>query len=169
MLAIFMKKYKIPSLICTLAFLSLTTINFTSCLKQRQPNVYKFPTKAFEGSLLSTINEEPFTPGEWPQAHWWLMFGDSQLDKLISKGLSDNPSIKIAQARVKIANYAARAAGSALWPTLELETDITRSRTSKTGTIASIASTSPQPQLLLLLQLLLLVPQALFLRRQKLI
>lgn len=143
MLARPMKKYKIPSLISTLAFLSLITINFTSCLKQRQPNIYEFPTRALEESLLSTINEGPFTPGEWPQAHWWLMFGDNQLNMLISKALSDNPGIKIAQARVKIANYAARAAGSALWPTLELETDIARSRTSKTGTIASIASSSP--------------------------
>ncbi|HWU74768.1 MAG TPA: TolC family protein, partial [Sphingomonas sp.] len=36
-------------------------------------------------------------------AHWWTAFGDPQLDRLIAMGLSDNPTLEKALARVRAA------------------------------------------------------------------
>lgn len=115
-------------------------IGLSGCVKRHYPDVYDAPEMALQESTENALYSAPFRPGDWPSVYWWLMFNDAQLDLLIQKALADNPDIKIAQARIRLANYAAQAAGSPLWPTLGLEADITRYRVSKTGAIASIAS-----------------------------
>lgn len=122
-----------------LIFIALV-FTFSGCLKRHYPDVYEMPECTVQASTDKALTEAPFIPGEWPNIYWWLMFNDLQLNELMAKALSDNPDIKIAQSRIRLANYAASAAGSPLWPTLGLEADTTRYRVSKTGAIAAIAS-----------------------------
>src|SRR5690606_39041942 len=37
----------------------------------------------------------------WPQAQWWKVYGDPQLDTLIDQALAGNPNLRIAEARVR--------------------------------------------------------------------
>src|SRR4051812_10658936 len=37
----------------------------------------------------------------WPKDAWWKAFGDPQLDRLMTAALADNPSLKVAAARVR--------------------------------------------------------------------
>lgn len=133
---------KIPKTLSKfLIFLSLTTpLIVSGCLKRHYPDVYELPEHALQESTSQTSGEAPFIPGEWPNVYWWLMFNDLQLNALINKALADNPTIKIAQARIRLANYAAQAAGSPLWPSIGFQADVTRYRVSKTGAIAGFAS-----------------------------
>lgn len=119
----------IISLLSSLLFLS-------SCIvKQIYPDVFESPEGALQQATDPLYEEGPFVPGDWPNTHWWLMFNDLQLNEYMYRALRDNPDLKIAQARIRMASYAAAAAGSPLWPTLGLETDSTRFRISKTGAI----------------------------------
>lgn len=122
-----------------LFILLLATGTLSGCLKRHYPDVYESPEAALQ-IAADQANTLPFLPGDWPNAYWWLMFRDEQLNSLMNQALSDNPSIKIALARIRLANYVASAAGSPLWPSIGLEADVTRYRISKTGAIADIAS-----------------------------
>lgn len=54
------------------------------------------------------------TEVDWPVQNWWQQFGDATLTQLINQALSDNPSLKLAQARISKANAAAGLAQSNL-------------------------------------------------------
>jgi NodT family efflux transporter outer membrane factor (OMF) lipoprotein len=47
---------------------------------------------------------------------WWRDFGDAQLDRLVAQALEDNPSLKVAQARIVKARAAVEAAHAAELP-----------------------------------------------------
>ncbi len=123
-----------------LFYLIIVLCTVSSCVKRYYPEVYELPETALGDALYRSGSDAPFLPGEWPQTNWWLMFNDCQLNALMYKALSDNPNIKIAQARIRLANFAAQSAGSPLWPSFGLNGDDIRYRISKTGAIADFAS-----------------------------
>lgn len=53
------------------------------------------------------------------QAQWWRQFGDSLLDQLVEQALANNAQVATVTARVSEARSLARAAGGALWPSLD--------------------------------------------------
>ncbi|MDO9421150.1 MAG: efflux transporter outer membrane subunit [Herminiimonas sp.] len=63
---------------------------------------------------------------QWPQLEWWHAYGDPQLDMLIATALADNPSLHIAEARVRQAQAFAGMAESATLPTVGASTSMTR-------------------------------------------
>ena len=71
------------------------------------------------------------SPAAWPQKNWWKRLGDGQLDGLIDEALRDSPDMQIASARAHQATAAAGAANAARMPTLNAESDVTRSRLSR--------------------------------------
>lgn len=112
----------------------------SSCVKRHYPDVYELPAEALQENMQDAYCAAPFLPGDWPSLYWWHMFQDSQLNELMQRALWDNPNLKTAQARVRLAFFSAQATGSPLWPSIGLEADITRYRVSKTGAIAGFAS-----------------------------
>lgn len=54
--------------------------------------------------------------GVWPASGWWHSFNDPQLDSLIEETLAGNPSLKEADARIRLALAAAGAARSSQMP-----------------------------------------------------
>jgi multidrug efflux system outer membrane protein len=42
----------------------------------------------------------------WPEARWWTLYGDPQLDKLIDQALRESPTVKIAATRISSAQAA---------------------------------------------------------------
>jgi len=58
--------------------------------------------------------------GEWPTEHWWLAYGDPQLDRLIDEALANAPSMAQAGARLREAAARSALAGAARLPVLGL-------------------------------------------------
>lgn len=54
--------------------------------------------------------------GDWPSDRWWLAYQDEGLTRLIEDGLARSPSLKDAEARVKIAQALSGQSGAALSP-----------------------------------------------------
>lgn len=71
---------------------------------------------------------------EWPANGWWRQFDDPALSALIERALAGNPSLQLAEARVRKAQAVAGIAESALWPQLTASADSTRQRLSEFGT-----------------------------------
>jgi NodT family efflux transporter outer membrane factor (OMF) lipoprotein len=66
--------------------------------------------------------------GTWPSQDWWTAFGDVQLDRLIEAGLAGSPSLKVAEARTRLALAAASSAEAARLPQIALSGSSTRER-----------------------------------------
>jgi NodT family efflux transporter outer membrane factor (OMF) lipoprotein len=66
---------------------------------------------------------------------WWRDFGDAQLDRLVTQALQDNPSLKLAQARLERAQSLTETARAASLPQVNGQLDISRQRFSATGII----------------------------------
>ena len=73
------------------------------------------------------------TTTAWPKENWWNDFHDTQLEQLIERALSDSPSIKIAQARVDLAQQDARITRAVNQPQLGLNASVSRDRHSENG------------------------------------
>jgi len=73
----------------------------------------------------------PTPSPDWPAADWWRLFGDAQLDKLIETADAGNPSIGIAEARVRQAQQAAAFVGADTDPNLALNGNLNRQRYSE--------------------------------------
>ncbi|WP_227470706.1 efflux transporter outer membrane subunit [Massilia sp. YMA4] len=62
----------------------------------------------------------------WPRDEWWKAFGDPQLDRLMAAALADNPTLKVAQARVRQAEALAGVANAATLPKVDASASSTR-------------------------------------------
>ena len=65
-------------------------------------------------------------------AEWWTLFGDEELNRLVTRALENNHDLKAAFARMEAAEAAAREAGSEFLPGVDLTGSSTRSRSSGT-------------------------------------
>jgi NodT family efflux transporter outer membrane factor (OMF) lipoprotein len=54
----------------------------------------------------------------WVNTPWWEMFHDPQLNCLIKQGLCNSPTMKIAQARLRLAQSMTSEASANLWPNI---------------------------------------------------
>ncbi len=66
---------------------------------------------------------------------WWQGFGDPQLNQLIDTALANNPSLKIAQARIRRAGAGVSLAGASDGPQLGATLDATRQKFTANGAI----------------------------------
>lgn len=62
----------------------------------------------------------------WPSVQWWQRYQDPQLNTLIEHAIADNPSLDIAEARVRMANAAVRGARAVQWPQINAQYRMTR-------------------------------------------
>ncbi len=72
-----------------------------------------------------------------PKKEWWKAFGDKQLDELEANCLKDNPSLKVAVARLDQALAESNAHAASLAPTVALSANASRSRTSANRPLAN--------------------------------
>src|SRR5262245_23283993 len=49
----------------------------------------------------------------WPETRWWTRYRDAALDRLVDQALAGQPSLHIAQARMRVAEAAMRSADAA--------------------------------------------------------
>ena len=75
-----------------------------------------------------TLAPATIDPAAWPADGWWHTYGDPQLDALVTEALQSNPTLQIAQARLRAAQGQAIAAGAARLPSTALNAEVTRQR-----------------------------------------
>ncbi len=68
-------------------------------------------------------------------AQWWRELGDPQLDLLIEQALANNPSLKIAQARLARAQAGAQAVEASAGPQLGVAVDVTHQKYTANGAV----------------------------------
>ena len=84
--------------------------------------------------LQSTAARTPATTEPMAQGvAWWGSFGDAQLDALVQKALSNQPNLRLAQARVARAQALAGVVGSADLPTVTASAEAMRQRITANG------------------------------------
>lgn len=68
-------------------------------------------------------------------AEWWRDFGDEQLNGLVARALQNNPSLKLAQARLARAQAVTEVADAATLPQLNGQLDLTRQKYTSNGAV----------------------------------
>lgn len=68
-------------------------------------------------------------------AEWWREFGDETLNRLVAQSLQDNPSLKLARARLARAQAVTEVASAARLPQLNGQLDMTRQRYTANGAV----------------------------------
>lgn len=69
----------------------------------------------------------------WPDREWWKRFQDSELDALITEAQNSNHDLKAAAARIAQARATAGIVGTALYPSVTLAADVTRTKSAGKG------------------------------------
>ena len=69
------------------------------------------------------------------KSDWWRDFGDAQLNVWVEAALANNPSLKLAQARLGRANAVTEVANAATQPQLNAQVDVTRQRYTANGAV----------------------------------
>ena len=77
-------------------------------------------------------------------AKWWSVFGDAELDRLITVALADNPDIAIAVSRVRQARLAEITARARGLPAITADANVSRVDFSKNGGFAALARSFSQ-------------------------
>ena len=71
----------------------------------------------------------------WPSERWWTAWGDAGLDAIVDQALAGSPSLTSAEARVRLAQAAADAAGAARRPQASLSVELTDQRFTENGLV----------------------------------
>jgi NodT family efflux transporter outer membrane factor (OMF) lipoprotein len=71
----------------------------------------------------------------WPAERWWADWGDAGLDAIVEQALAGAPSLQSAEARVRLAQAAADAAGAARQPQASLSVELTDQRFTENGLV----------------------------------
>ncbi|CCG41996.1 efflux transporter outer membrane subunit [Magnetospirillum molischianum] len=116
----------------SVATTSLIALIVTGCASwdeiDRQSAMTDANTLAIAGTAGPSTEAAP-----WPAEDWWNGYRDEQLNRLIREALSGNPSIKVAEARIRRAEALAGLADSALYPHLDAGASIIDQRFNENG------------------------------------
>jgi NodT family efflux transporter outer membrane factor (OMF) lipoprotein len=79
-------------------------------------------------SARAALASAPLSPAAWPARDWWKRYGDGQLDALIAEAFAGNPSLRVADARVRQAAAFAGLAEAAQAPQMGAAAGSSRQR-----------------------------------------
>ena len=115
-----MKKMTWLALVCVTALLSAC-----ADMGNIKPQARQLDANTLEGGKQLAVSNAAIA-AQWPKTEWWHAYGDPQLDSLIATALADNPSLHIAEARVRQAQAFAGLAEAATLPAVGASTSMTR-------------------------------------------
>lgn len=90
------------------------------CLSACVPDLGLMP-EFLQPQTLGTEKALGEAKGEWPVDRWWLAYGDPELNRLEDEAVEGAPDLKIAEARLREADAAARQSGANLFPSLSFD------------------------------------------------
>ena len=111
----------------TLAVILLASCALVGPNYERPPA--ELPTQFSESASTANAANVPISNT------WWELYNDPVLNDLVSKALRNNTDIKLAVARIEEADAFLREVGSALLPTVDLDSSASRSRASTIGPV----------------------------------
>lgn len=128
-----------------LPIICFSLLIFSGCVPLAEKDYpIALPAKALE-SAVATADPSVFSDSsEWLNCPWWELFQDPQLEDFIEEALTWYPSVQIAKAKIDQAYFESARVRSALFPSIDFDTDYLRERLSKTG-LLGIAATPPIP------------------------
>lgn len=85
--------------------------------------------------VARSVSDVPLSAAGWPQQDWWAGLGDGQLNRFVGDALRGQPSLRIAEARVRAAQAVSGIAEAALYPQVGVGASSTRRRFSEAGTV----------------------------------
>ena len=94
--------------------LAALVIAITACADMSGPANHAQLVDA--NQLAAARSFQDIAVADWPGKDWWRGFNDPQLDALIDQGIAANPSLRIAEARVRKTQSLVEGARSALLP-----------------------------------------------------
>jgi len=81
-----------------------------------------------------SLRATPVSEAAWPREDWWTAFGDPQLDRLVAEALADSPTLRMAAARVRMAESVQSLAEARHDPRADVAASNVRERFSADGT-----------------------------------
>jgi NodT family efflux transporter outer membrane factor (OMF) lipoprotein len=94
------------------------------------------PQASLRDAATLGLAATPATPAPAGLAtEWWRDFGDEQLNGLVARALQNNPSLKLAQARLARAQAVTEVADAATLPQLNGQVDLTRQKYTSNGAV----------------------------------
>lgn len=108
----------------------------------QQPDIHP-PENWNDMTLEGSSSYLPITIGQVPEADWWRMFANDELNELIGQALDRNHDLRKAGLRVLEARAIAYGAGAGLYPNFSVDGGYSRTRRSET---ILVAPTSGAPQ-----------------------
>lgn len=96
--------------------LSLMLLGACAQLPSLQNNTAMKAADKYQGQQSFSVQQTA-----WPQEKWWASYQDAQLDMLINEGLTDSPSMSIAEARLRRAQSMTQVADAAMQPQLNAQ------------------------------------------------
>lgn len=100
----------------TLAYATLSL----GCVNSRGLHPQQVARDPSSLSSAARLKELQVTDGPWPAEDWWTGIGDPQLSALIARALANNPSIAIAEGRLREAEAQIGRANAARGPEIEV-------------------------------------------------
>ena len=86
-------------------------------------------------ATLGLVTPTATSPHKLVPTDWWRGFGDAQLNTLVAQALQNNPSLKVAQARLARAQAVTEVADAAMLPQVNGAVDLMRQRYTETGAV----------------------------------
>jgi len=127
------------------ALLALTGCVGPDFVRPAPPEAAYQPASPPQGTVASEPDgrgAQRFDTSAAPPAAWWRLFGSDQLDALVDRALTANPTVAAGEAALKAAHAATEAQSGGWWPTLAASFDSTRGKTS-TAVSSNTTATSP--------------------------
>ncbi|MEA1652228.1 efflux transporter outer membrane subunit [Nitrospirillum sp. BR 11164] len=119
----------------SLALLSACTVGPDFTPPAAPPSAHYDPE--VESRLAQAASPQRVSPGGGIAGDWWSAFRSPALDLVMRRSIGGNFDLKIADARIRQASDAVRAAGGALYPQVDFGTQIGRARADAPGPATS--------------------------------
>ena len=103
---------------------------------------YLRPKVAVPAQYSETVDQAKNQENSQVSNTWWTLYQDQVLNDLVAKALVNNTDIKLAAARIEEADAVMREVGAALFPQVDLDAGVSRSRVSELG--ANPVSANPR-------------------------
>ncbi len=109
--------------------------------EEQRKNVLSLPS--IDPSVNTSLESGFFALGNWPSRQWWEMFASEELNALIQKALSDNPSLIGVRRRIDYAAQTAKVVRSKLFPLISFDANETWQLLSHNGLYRTLNPTIP--------------------------
>lgn len=117
------------------SLIAVATLSLVACASTGGLQTHAQLADAGQLHAAKSLSSATLSDAAWPKQDWWTAYGDEQLNQLINAALQDQPTLRIAEARVRQAQAGAGVAQSALYPQVDANVKSIRQRFSEHSTV----------------------------------